>query len=78
MRFFFSKCFIPESCADLAARRPSDSVTTISDSLRELNGLVEKRAGEKIVVKIMWDRGSPKQLAKFVVVIYCVDTRLIH
>jgi hypothetical protein len=42
--------------------RPSDSVNAISNSLRELSKLVEARKGEKIVVKIMWDRGSPKQV----------------
>ncbi|GAA5870874.1 hypothetical protein JCM1840_002715 [Sporobolomyces johnsonii] len=42
--------------------QPSDSVNTIASALRELNTRVEKRKGEKIVVKIMWDRGAIQQL----------------
>lgn len=42
--------------------RPSDSVTTISTALKELDELVAKRKSDKIVVKIMWDRGALGQL----------------
>ncbi|CEQ39639.1 SPOSA6832_01187, partial [Sporobolomyces salmonicolor] len=47
---------------DTAPTRPSNSVNTIASALRELNTRVEKRKGEKIVVKIMWDRGAIQQL----------------
>lgn len=45
-------------------RRPSDSVTAIADALRELSTRVAKRGSQKIVVKIMWDRGAVQQLWK--------------
>ncbi|VDC06870.1 unnamed protein product [Peniophora sp. CBMAI 1063] len=41
---------------------PSHSSTIISDSLRELSKRVAKRNGEKVVVKLMYDRGSLSQL----------------
>jgi hypothetical protein len=42
--------------------RPSDSVSTIASGLRELNRRVGERNGQRIVVKIMWDRGAVPQL----------------
>ncbi|GAA5918081.1 hypothetical protein JCM6882_004984 [Rhodosporidiobolus microsporus] len=42
--------------------QPSDSVNAVASGLRELNERVEKRKGEKIVVKVMWDRGAVQQL----------------
>lgn len=42
--------------------QPSDSVNTIADALRELSRRVGQRKGAKVVVKIMWDRGSIKQV----------------
>jgi len=42
--------------------RPSDSVKCIARAFRELNEAVAKRNGQKIVVKIMWDRGDIHQL----------------
>ncbi|TKA56925.1 hypothetical protein B0A53_01326 [Rhodotorula sp. CCFEE 5036] len=42
--------------------QPSDSVSTIASGLRELNRRVGERNGQKIVVKIMWDRGAVPQL----------------
>jgi hypothetical protein len=45
-----------------SVRRPSDSVNAIAGALLELNERISKRNGEKIVVKVMWDRGAVKQL----------------
>jgi hypothetical protein len=42
--------------------QPSNSVQTITNSLKELSELVIKEKREKIVVKIMYDRGSVEQL----------------
>ncbi|BGP32210.1 hypothetical protein JCM10296v2_003990 [Rhodotorula toruloides] len=42
--------------------QPSDSVTTVASGLKELNKRVGERKGEKVVVKIMWDRGAVQQL----------------
>ncbi|GAA6064331.1 hypothetical protein JCM10212_003576 [Sporobolomyces blumeae] len=42
--------------------QPSDSVNTVAAGLRELNKRVEARKGERIVVKVMWDRGAIPQL----------------
>ncbi|GAA5983494.1 hypothetical protein JCM10908_000308 [Rhodotorula pacifica] len=42
--------------------QPSDSVNTVASGLRELNRRVGERNGQKIVVKIMWDRGAVPQL----------------
>ncbi|GAA6013836.1 hypothetical protein JCM10207_008208 [Rhodosporidiobolus poonsookiae] len=42
--------------------QPSDSVTKIAAGLTELNKRVGERNGEKIVVKVMWDRGAIQQL----------------
>ncbi|BGP40302.1 hypothetical protein JCM10449v2_004261 [Rhodotorula kratochvilovae] len=42
--------------------QPSDSVNKVSEGLRELNKRIGERKGEKIVVKIMWDRGAVQQL----------------
>lgn len=44
------------------AVRPSNSVTTITGSLIELSNLVVKEGRQKIIVKIMYDRGSLEQL----------------
>jgi hypothetical protein len=46
----------------LLTSRPSNSVNTISQSLRDLSALVVKEKRPKIVVKIMYDRGSWEQL----------------
>lgn len=43
-------------------RRPSNSVNTISQALRDLSARVLKEGRPKIVVKIMYDRGSWEQL----------------
>ncbi|BGP24735.1 hypothetical protein Rt10032_c02g1161 [Rhodotorula toruloides] len=42
--------------------QPSDSVKTVASGLKELNKRVGERKGEKVVVKIMWDRGAVQQL----------------
>lgn len=42
--------------------RPSDSVNTVASGLKELNKRVGERKGEKVVIKIMWDRGAVQQL----------------
>lgn len=42
--------------------RPSDSVNTVSGALRELSERVQKEGRPKVVVKIMYDRGSWEQL----------------
>ncbi|BGP16314.1 hypothetical protein JCM10213_006470 [Rhodosporidiobolus nylandii] len=42
--------------------QPSDSVNTIASGLKELDRRVGERNGEKIVVKVMWDRGAIQQL----------------
>ena len=42
--------------------RPSNSVNTISQSLRDLSALIVKTSRPKVVVKIMYDRGSWEQL----------------
>ncbi|GJN90674.1 hypothetical protein Rhopal_003686-T1 [Rhodotorula paludigena] len=39
-----------------------DSVNTVASGLRELDKLVGERKGDKIVVKVMWDRGAIEQL----------------
>lgn len=49
-----------------ACTRPSDSVKAIADALRELSKRVGERKGDKVVCKIMWDRGSFKQLYRCV------------
>ena len=41
---------------------PSHSSTIISDSLRELSKRSQKRGSEKVIVKLMYDRGSLSQL----------------
>lgn len=43
-------------------RRPSNSVNTISQALRDLSARVLKEGRPKVVVKIMYDRGSWEQL----------------
>ncbi|GAA5844297.1 hypothetical protein JCM3766R1_002902 [Sporobolomyces carnicolor] len=42
--------------------QPSDSVNTVAAALRELDRRVGERKGQKIVVKVMWDRGAIPQL----------------
>lgn len=48
--------------AEPTCTRPSDSVKAITNALRELSKRVGERKGDKVVCKIMWDRGSFKQL----------------
>lgn len=48
--------------ADLARRRPSDSVNTVAGGLKELDKRIGERKGQKVVVKVMWDRGAIQQL----------------
>ncbi|KZT34488.1 hypothetical protein SISSUDRAFT_1009878, partial [Sistotremastrum suecicum HHB10207 ss-3] len=40
---------------------PSHSASIVADSLRELSKRVGQRQGEKVVVKLMYDRGTPSQ-----------------
>ncbi|KLT45387.1 hypothetical protein CC85DRAFT_306614 [Cutaneotrichosporon oleaginosum] len=42
--------------------QPSDSVNTVSEALRELSARVMKEGRPKVVVKVMYDRGSWEQL----------------
>ncbi|GAA5921825.1 hypothetical protein JCM3775_001843 [Rhodotorula graminis] len=42
--------------------QPSDSVKKVAEGLVELNRRVGERKGERIVVKVMWDRGAVQQL----------------
>ncbi|GAA6049780.1 hypothetical protein JCM3770_002157 [Rhodotorula araucariae] len=42
--------------------QPSDSVNKVAEGLRELDKRIARRKSEKIVVKIMWDRGAVQQL----------------
>ena len=42
----------------------SKSSSIIADSLRELSKRVQARRGEKVVVKLMYDRGNVKQVVK--------------
>lgn len=42
----------------------SQSSAIIADSLRELSNRVRARGGEKVVVKLMYDRGNVKQAVK--------------
>ena len=42
----------------------SQSSGLIADSLRELSQRVQARGGEKVVVKLMYDRGNVKQVVK--------------
>lgn len=42
--------------------QPSNSVNTISDSLRELSRRAGRRGKKQLPVKIMWDRGTLSQL----------------
>ncbi|KAH9003737.1 hypothetical protein EDB86DRAFT_2889505 [Lactarius hatsudake] len=42
----------------------SQSSAIIADSLRELSKRVQERGGEKVVVKLMYDRGNVKQAVK--------------
>lgn len=42
----------------------SHSAKIITDSLRELSKRAEARGGPKVVVKLMYDRGSPTQVVK--------------
>lgn len=42
--------------------QPSNSVNTISGALRDLSALIVKENRPKVVVKIMYDRGSWEQL----------------
>ncbi|KAK4056738.1 hypothetical protein OIO90_002290 [Microbotryomycetes sp. JL221] len=44
--------------------QPSDSTKAVSGALVELNDRIAKRQGDKVVVKIMWDRGAIQQLWK--------------
>ncbi|KAI0289144.1 hypothetical protein BC826DRAFT_914911 [Russula brevipes] len=43
---------------------PSASSNIIADSLRKLSKRVEARGGEKVVMKLMYDRGNLKQVVK--------------
>lgn len=52
--------YVPFRCR--ADNRPSNSVTTITGSLIELSKLIVKEGRKKVVVKIMYDRGSFEQL----------------
>ncbi|TNY24646.1 hypothetical protein DMC30DRAFT_345314 [Rhodotorula diobovata] len=53
-----------QTCADGFSRscRPSDSVKKVAEGLVELNKRVGERKGQRIVVKVMWDRGAVQQL----------------
>ncbi|GAA6034084.1 hypothetical protein JCM8097_000685 [Rhodosporidiobolus ruineniae] len=42
--------------------QPSDSVNAVASGIRELNKRIAGRKGEKVVVKVMWDRGAIQQL----------------
>lgn len=42
--------------------RPSNSSATISQALKDLSASVLKRGGPKIIVKIMYDRGTLEQV----------------
>ncbi|KAI5477194.1 hypothetical protein MNV49_006638 [Pseudohyphozyma bogoriensis] len=42
--------------------QPSDSVTAVGNALKELSKRVGERKGDKVVVKVMWDRGAFEQL----------------
>lgn len=46
----------------LTFTRPSNSVNTVSQALRDLSAQVLKDGRPKVVVKIMYDRGSWEQL----------------
>lgn len=59
--------FPPARLLTCASRRPSDSVNTVASGLRELDKLVGERKGDKIVVKVMWDRGAIEQLWQYVI-----------
>ncbi|KAI0270588.1 hypothetical protein BC834DRAFT_1011250 [Gloeopeniophorella convolvens] len=48
---------------------PSLSAGIVSDSLRELSKRVQARSGEKVVVKLMYDRGNLKQVVSNHVVV---------
>ncbi|TDL14124.1 hypothetical protein BD410DRAFT_797330 [Rickenella mellea] len=43
---------------------PSDAVTIVTDGIRALSKNVQERGGEKVVFKLMYDRGTPSQLIK--------------
>lgn len=46
----------------LTFTRPSNSVNTVSQALRDLSAQVLKDGRPKVIVKIMYDRGSWEQL----------------
>lgn len=53
-------CFSYDTCRAYA--RPSNSVNTITKSLKDLSAIVIREKRPKVVVKIMYDRGSWEQL----------------
>lgn len=54
------------TCEDFFLRRPSNSVKAVSQALLDLSARIGKEKKDKVVVKIMWDRGSFEQLIKCV------------
>ena len=52
----------PHSFYSADPHRPSNSVNAITGSLKDLSALVIKENRPKVVVKIMYDRGSWEQL----------------
>ncbi|GAA5925237.1 uncharacterized protein JCM15063_004964 [Sporobolomyces koalae] len=64
MRHYYDVIVLAEKEVFLVTNywQPSDSVNTVAAGLRELNKRVGSRKGQKIVVKVMWDRGAIPQL----------------
>ncbi|KAM0753164.1 hypothetical protein T439DRAFT_311834 [Meredithblackwellia eburnea MCA 4105] len=64
MRHYYDTIVLAEKEVFLVTNywQPSDSVKAVSQALVDLSNRVGKRGGEKIVVKIMWDRGAFEQL----------------
>ncbi|KAL8281193.1 hypothetical protein RQP46_006551 [Phenoliferia psychrophenolica] len=66
MRHYYDTIVLAEKEVFLVTNywQPSDSVKAVSQALKDLSVRVGKRGGDKIVVKIMWDRGAFEQLIR--------------
>ncbi|KAM0791421.1 hypothetical protein ACM66B_005880 [Microbotryomycetes sp. NB124-2] len=66
MRHYFDCIVLAEKEIFLVTNywQPSDSVKAVNEALVELNERIRQRNGQKVVVKVMWDRGAIQQLWK--------------
>jgi len=63
------------SCRFTNYWQPSDSQKTITDALRELSNRVGREGGKKIVVKLVYDRGTFQQVCTNLSLVSISSTR---